>query len=182
MGKAKANMWAESVISSFSEKTNKVYDDIASGKQQKTSGKMQKFDQELYSEILKSLLSQDASPESEALQLFDKLSSHKLRYSAADSVDFGLSEWTERQLRCSLSTRGVNTPHRTQFARGRPFISTAIQTNAGTAGSSHAIYLGSRDPSRQDDERRRRREHLELAASISKLRAIRRAVAGRTER
>ena len=71
MGKAKANMWAESVISSFSEKTNKVYDDIASGKQQKTTGKMQKFDQELYSEILKSLLSQDASPESEALQLFD---------------------------------------------------------------------------------------------------------------
>ena len=77
MGKAKANMWAESVISSFSEKTNKVYDDIASGKQQKTSGKMQKFDQELYSAILKALLSPDASPESEAVQLFNKLSSHK---------------------------------------------------------------------------------------------------------
>ena len=76
VGKGKANMWIESVKASLSDQILKQLEAIQTGTQINIAKKYERFDQELYAEILKALMSSDASPETEATALFNKISSH----------------------------------------------------------------------------------------------------------
>ena len=65
VGKGKANMWIETVKGTFSDEIMKQFEDIQTGKRIATSKKYQRYDQELFSEVLKSLMSSEASPEND---------------------------------------------------------------------------------------------------------------------
>ena len=76
VGKGKANMWIETVKGTFNDEIMKQFENLQTGRSIATSKKYQRYDQELYSEVLKALMSNEASPENESTAMFNKLSSH----------------------------------------------------------------------------------------------------------
>ena len=76
-GKNEANLWIESIKASFTQEIEAIYEGLTLGELAKIPRKYEACDSELYFRLLKALLDNEATPEHEATQPFDKVTSHK---------------------------------------------------------------------------------------------------------